>query len=166
MSSQVIESFKFYSRLIGQNLEKMCNLKKGMFVFLKRFENKIFRHNFNKSCVDLCINRKKKDNFCNHTNWCRGYTTFSGPFYVNLDQLKSLCIRFLYYLLYIYADIRYIVDLTNGALWPSGAEPGILVGGVEFFFSKPWCLRATLKPPVGPAQRLGGGPGGEAPGSS
>ena len=49
----------------------------------------------------------------------------------------------------------------------SGGDPGILVGGGgRGFFSKAWGLGAALRPPVGRGQRLGGGQGGEAPGSS
>ena len=48
----------------------------------------------------------------------------------------------------------------------SWADPGILMGGAWFFFPKAWGLGAALRRPVGPEQRPGGGPGGEAPGSS
>ena len=48
-----------------------------------------------------------------------------------------------------------------------GADPGILYrGGREFFFSKAWGLGVALRPSGGPGQRPGGGPVGEAPGSS
>ena len=52
-------------------------------------------------------------------------------------------------------------DITS-----SGADPGILVRGGRDFFSNAWGLVATLGALVGPGQRPGGGPGGEAPGSS
>ena len=39
-------------------------------------------------------------------------------------------------------------------------------GRIRFFFSKAWNLGAALMPPLGPGQRLGGGPRGEAPGGS
>ena len=47
----------------------------------------------------------------------------------------------------------------------AGADPGILVRGVDFFF-KGMGSGSRFMPPVGPWQRRGGGPGGEAPGSS
>ena len=48
----------------------------------------------------------------------------------------------------------------------TGADPEILVGGGRGFFFKGMGLEAALRPPVGPGQCPGGGPGGEAPGSS
>ena len=41
-------------------------------------------------------------------------------------------------------------------------EFGLGGGGRGFLFSKTWGLGAALRPPVGPGQRPGGGPGGEA----
>ena len=48
----------------------------------------------------------------------------------------------------------------------SGADPGILVRGGVDFFSKAWGSGPALRSPVGPGQRPGGFPGGEAPGTS
>ena len=45
-----------------------------------------------------------------------------------------------------------------------GAYPGIEVRGATLIEAGD--LGATLRPPVGPGQSHGGGPGGEAPGSS
>ena len=50
----------------------------------------------------------------------------------------------------------------------AGADPGILVrgGGAWTFSFKGMGFEAALRPPVGQGQRPGGGPGGEATGSS
>ena len=49
----------------------------------------------------------------------------------------------------------------------TGADQGILVrGGAWIFCSMAWGSGAALRPPVGPGQRPGGFPGGEAPGTS
>ena len=53
--------------------------------------------------------------------------------------------------------IKYNAQGRNQEFWWGG-------GGV--FFSKAWNLGAALMPPLGPGQRLGGGPRGEAPGGS
>ena len=45
------------------------------------------------------------------------------------------------------------------------ADPGFLVGGGAwiFFFKGKWGHGAALRPPEGPGQHPGGGPGGEVP---
>ena len=62
-----------------------------------------------------------------------------------------------------HSDLGHVLNECN--LF-TGADPGILVSGGVEFFSKAWGHGAAFRPPLGSGQRLGGGPGGEAPGSS
>ena len=60
----------------------------------------------------------------------------------------------------------FITNLENKIHNPfAGADPGTLVGGVDFFF-KGMGSGGRLKAPVGPGQSPVGGTGGEVPGSS
>ena len=56
------------------------------------------------------------------------------------------------------------LEILNGAI--AGADPGFQVRRGRETASEVGGLGTALRPPVGPEQSPGGGPGGEAPGSS
>ena len=72
---------------------------------------------------------------------------------------------------FIYLQFKYPREATGRFTFTikqhiTGADPGILVRGGVDFFSKAWGSGPALRSPVGPGQRPGGFPGGEAPGTS